>query len=113
MRTFARALPQNRLASLPPIFVAPDLHVAAGPTAGWAAAAAAQTTTRLSAPRTATSCLDNPSMSIYHEGNRRFQERFDTRRLADRIEERFFPRAEIDDSDRAFIEACDMLFIAT
>ena len=25
---------------------------------------------------------------LYHEGNRRLQDRFDTRRLADRIEER-------------------------
>ncbi|PWU25535.1 MAG: pyridoxamine 5'-phosphate oxidase [Candidatus Rokuibacteriota bacterium] len=50
---------------------------------------------------------------MYHEGNRHFQERFDTERLASRIEERFFPRPEIDDDDRAFIESCDMLFIAT
>jgi predicted pyridoxine 5'-phosphate oxidase superfamily flavin-nucleotide-binding protein len=52
-------------------------------------------------------------VSIYHEGNRRYQDRFDTRRLADRLEERFVARQTIDDSDRAFIEACDMLFIAT
>ncbi len=42
-------------------------------------------------------------MSSYHDGSRRFQDRFDTRRLADRIEERFFPRPAIDESDRAFI----------
>src|SRR5437588_498437 len=52
-------------------------------------------------------------MTIYHEGSRSYQDRFDTRRLADRIEERFFPRPRIDDSDRAFIEGCDMLFLAT
>jgi predicted pyridoxine 5'-phosphate oxidase superfamily flavin-nucleotide-binding protein len=52
-------------------------------------------------------------VSIYHDGNRRYQDRFDTRRLADRIEERFFPRPRIDDDDRAFIEACDMVFVAT
>ena len=52
-------------------------------------------------------------MTIYHEGNRHFHDRFDTRRLADRIDERFFPRAEIDDSDREFIEGCDMFFLAT
>jgi predicted pyridoxine 5'-phosphate oxidase superfamily flavin-nucleotide-binding protein len=40
------------------------------------------------------------------------QDRFDTRRLADRIEERIV-RDYIDDDDRAFIEARDMLFIAT
>jgi predicted pyridoxine 5'-phosphate oxidase superfamily flavin-nucleotide-binding protein len=49
----------------------------------------------------------------YHEGNRRLQDRFDTRRLADRIDEKFVSRRVIDDDDRAFIESCDMLFIAT
>ena len=52
-------------------------------------------------------------MSIYNEGSRRYQDRFDTRRLADRLEERFVERRTIDDADRAFIEGCDMLFIAT
>ena len=52
-------------------------------------------------------------MTVYHEGSRHFQERFDTRRLADRIEERFFPRTVIDENDRAFIESCDMFFLAT
>lgn len=49
----------------------------------------------------------------YHEGSRVLQERFDTRRLADRLEQRFLARPEIDSDDRAFIESCDMLFIAT
>jgi predicted pyridoxine 5'-phosphate oxidase superfamily flavin-nucleotide-binding protein len=48
----------------------------------------------------------------YNEGNRRLQDRFDTRRLADRIEERIV-RTSIDEDDRAFIEGCDMFFIAT
>jgi uncharacterized protein len=52
-------------------------------------------------------------VSIYHAGNRHFHDRFDTRRLADRIDARFFPRAEIDDGDREFIEGCDMFFLAT
>ena len=52
-------------------------------------------------------------MSLYHDGNRYFHDRFDTGRLAGRIEERFFPRAVIDDDDRAFIEGCDMFFLAT
>jgi hypothetical protein len=47
---------------------------------------------------------------LYHEGNRLLQDRFDTRRLADRIEERIV-RDAID--DEAFIERCDMVFIAT
>jgi uncharacterized protein len=48
----------------------------------------------------------------YHDGNRRLQDRFDTRRLADRIDERIV-HDFIDESDRAFIEARDMFFIAT
>ena len=51
-------------------------------------------------------------MAVYNEGNRRLQDRFDTRRLADRIEERIV-RTVIDENDRAFIERCDMFFIAT
>jgi uncharacterized protein len=49
---------------------------------------------------------------VYHGGSRELQDRFDTRRLADRIEERKV-RATIDDADRAFIEARDMFFLAT
>jgi predicted pyridoxine 5'-phosphate oxidase superfamily flavin-nucleotide-binding protein len=52
------------------------------------------------------------AMALYHEHNRRFQDRFDTRRLADRIEERIVHET-IDDGDRAFIEARDMFFLAT
>ena len=48
----------------------------------------------------------------YHEGSRRLQDRFDTRRLADRIDDRLV-RDAIDEDDRAFIEGCDMFFIAT
>ena len=51
-------------------------------------------------------------MSIYHDGSRDLQDRFDTRRLADRLED-VKVRDFIDDRDRAFIEACDMFFIAT
>ena len=49
---------------------------------------------------------------LYHGGNRALQERFDTRRLADRIEERLV-HEWIDEDDRAFIERMDMFFIAT
>src|SRR5919202_5879526 len=49
---------------------------------------------------------------MYHNASRRLQDQFDTRRLADRIEERLV-REWIDDDDRAFIEARDMFFIAT
>src|SRR3954463_16827357 len=49
----------------------------------------------------------------YHDGNRELQDRFDTRRLADRLDEKFVSRGFIDESDRAFIEARDMFFLAT
>jgi predicted pyridoxine 5'-phosphate oxidase superfamily flavin-nucleotide-binding protein len=49
---------------------------------------------------------------LYHESSRELQDRFDTRRLADRIEERLV-RDTIDDDDRAFIERQDMFFLAT
>jgi len=48
----------------------------------------------------------------YNEGSRRLQDRFDTRRLADRIDDRIV-HDTIDEDDRAFIEGCDMFFIAT
>jgi predicted pyridoxine 5'-phosphate oxidase superfamily flavin-nucleotide-binding protein len=51
-------------------------------------------------------------MNLFHDGNRRYQDRFDTRRLADRIDERLV-RDWIDTDDGAFIERCDMLFVAT
>jgi uncharacterized protein len=50
--------------------------------------------------------------SLYHGGSRRLQDRFDTRRIADRLVEKTV-RETIDDDDRAFIEARDMFFIAT
>ena len=51
-------------------------------------------------------------MAIYHDGNRVWQDRFDTRRLADRIEERLVHDL-IDEDDRAFIERQDVFFLAT
>jgi len=51
-------------------------------------------------------------VSIYGEGSRRLQDAFDTRRLADRLEEVKVSDV-IDDDDRAFIERMDMLFLAT
>lgn len=52
------------------------------------------------------------SSSIYHEGNRRLQDRFDSRRIADRLDQvtlhdRFTP------GDVAFIEQSAMFFLAT
>jgi predicted pyridoxine 5'-phosphate oxidase superfamily flavin-nucleotide-binding protein len=51
--------------------------------------------------------------STYNDGARRLQDRFDTRRLADRIDERFVQRPVIEPDDRAFIERLDMFFLAT
>ena len=49
---------------------------------------------------------------IYHDGNRDLQDRFDTRRIADRIEE-VLVTDEISPHDAAFIETRDMFFLAT
>src|SRR6478752_9607087 len=49
----------------------------------------------------------------YHEGSRTLQDRYDTRRLADRLDEKFLRRVVIDADDRAFIERLDMFFLAT
>ena len=49
----------------------------------------------------------------YHEGSRELQDRFDTRRLADRLAEKFLSRPIIDAEDRAFIGRMDMFFLAT
>jgi uncharacterized protein len=51
-------------------------------------------------------------MTIYHEGHRSLQDREDTRRLADRLEEvKVHPR--FTDDDRMFISGLDMFFLAT
>jgi uncharacterized protein len=49
---------------------------------------------------------------LYDEVHRVHQRRFDTERLADRIEERLV-RDRISDEDREFIEKLDMFFLAT
>jgi predicted pyridoxine 5'-phosphate oxidase superfamily flavin-nucleotide-binding protein len=50
--------------------------------------------------------------SFYHEGNRSLQQRFDTTRLADRLEEVTL-KDHLDGHDKAFIESLDMFFLAT
>jgi predicted pyridoxine 5'-phosphate oxidase superfamily flavin-nucleotide-binding protein len=49
---------------------------------------------------------------MYHDGSLRLQDHFDTRRLADRIEERLM-RSTIGEDERTFIEGMDMFFLAT
>lgn len=51
-------------------------------------------------------------MTIYHEGMREVQDRFDTRRLADRLEEVTY-HDTFWDGDRTFIETACMFFLAT
>jgi predicted pyridoxine 5'-phosphate oxidase superfamily flavin-nucleotide-binding protein len=51
-------------------------------------------------------------MGMFHQGSRALQDRFDTRRIADRIEERLVGDT-IGAGDREFIERADMFFIAT
>jgi predicted pyridoxine 5'-phosphate oxidase superfamily flavin-nucleotide-binding protein len=49
---------------------------------------------------------------MFHEASRQLQDRFDTRRLADRIEE-LLVKDTLGDSDREFVERADMFFLAT
>jgi predicted pyridoxine 5'-phosphate oxidase superfamily flavin-nucleotide-binding protein len=51
-------------------------------------------------------------MAMFHDGSRELQDRFDTRRIADRIEE-LLAKETIDPGTRAFIERMDMFFLAT
>ena len=53
-----------------------------------------------------------PARELYHDGSRAWQDRFDTRRLADRIEQTLV-RDAFDDGDRAFIERSALFFLAT
>jgi uncharacterized protein len=48
----------------------------------------------------------------YHEGMRQLQDRFDTRRLADRLHEKL-GRSRFTPEDRAFIESRPLFFLAT
>jgi hypothetical protein len=49
---------------------------------------------------------------FYHEGSRRLQDQFDTRGLADRLEEHLV-RDRIQPNQQQFIEGLDMFFLAT
>ena len=49
---------------------------------------------------------------LYGPQHREFQDRFDSRRMADRIEQ-IAAQTEIDDTAKAFIESRDMFFLAT
>jgi uncharacterized protein len=49
---------------------------------------------------------------LYHEGNRRLQDAFESRRIADRLEEKL-ARTELGADDKAFIENSLYFFLAT
>jgi predicted pyridoxine 5'-phosphate oxidase superfamily flavin-nucleotide-binding protein len=48
---------------------------------------------------------------MFHEGNRRLQDQFDSRRISDRLEQH--ARKEFTEDDRAFIERMPYFFLAT
>jgi len=48
---------------------------------------------------------------MFHEGNRRLQDQFDSRRISDRLEQ--FSREEFTPDDQAFIESVPYFFLAT
>src|SRR4026209_714225 len=49
---------------------------------------------------------------MYHDGSRRLQDRFETRKLADRLVE-VLVRHTFTDDDRAFIDSRQLFFLAT
>jgi predicted pyridoxine 5'-phosphate oxidase superfamily flavin-nucleotide-binding protein len=51
-------------------------------------------------------------MTSYHRGHRELQDAFDSRRIADRLEQVTY-RAALTEGDRAFVEGADMFFLAT
>ena len=56
--------------------------------------------------------MNDATSPAYHAGMRALQDRFDTRRLADRLDEKL-GRKHFSDEDRAFIESRPMFFLAT
>ena len=53
-----------------------------------------------------------PDIPMYHDGSRKLQDRFETRKLADRLSEKL-ARNAFTDEDKAFIECRTMFFLAT
>ena len=51
-------------------------------------------------------------MAMYHDGSRELHDRFDSRRIADRLEQ-ITVHDRFSDDDRAFIERVPMFFLAT
>jgi uncharacterized protein len=53
-----------------------------------------------------------PESVMFHEGNRRLQDRFDSRRISDRLEEKLTHK-EFTADDKTFIEGLPYFFLAT
>ena len=53
-----------------------------------------------------------PDSVMYHDGNRRLQDQFDSRRISDRLEEKL-TRTVFTSDDRTFIESMPYFFLAT
>ena len=69
----------------------------------------------LSSPVMFACARSNPSAilgSMYNDGHRTMQDRFDSRRIADRLEE-VTVHAALSDGDVTFIESSSMFFLAT
>jgi hypothetical protein len=49
---------------------------------------------------------------MYHDGNRRLQDQFDSRRISDRLEEKL-TRTQFTPEDKSFIESTPYFFLAT
>src|SRR5476649_2810379 len=57
--------------------------------------------------------MGGDAMSImYHDGNRQLQDRFDSRRISDKLEEKL-TRTAFSADDKAFIESAAYFFLAT
>ena len=56
--------------------------------------------------------MNDETSPAYHAGMRALQDRFDTRRLADRLDEKL-ARRDFSDEDRAFIESRPLFFLST
>jgi predicted pyridoxine 5'-phosphate oxidase superfamily flavin-nucleotide-binding protein len=52
-----------------------------------------------------------PDSMMYHEGNRRLQDQFESRRISDRLES--LARTQFTPDDRAFIESASYFFLAS
>src|SRR5262249_29650132 len=49
---------------------------------------------------------------MYHEGNRRLQDKFDSRRISDRLEEKL-THSQFTEDDKTFVEHAAYFFLAT